>query len=476
MHEPALTPAASRGAPGAAADGRDLAAVLRRHDRPGPRYTSYPTALEFDASFDAVAYAEALARAATTPDEPLSLYLHLPFCQERCLYCACNVVITQHAATAHDYLEHLLREITLVAPHLGARRGVAQLHLGGGTPTYFAPERLTALYAHLRDHFDLLPDAELAVEVDPRVTTAAHLEALTAVGVNRLSFGVQDFDPTVQRTIHREQGVDATRALMDSARSLGVGSINLDLIYGLPHQTLASMERTLDQVIDLLPERLAIYSFAYVPKQHPHQRLLPQDAMPSGDDKLELLLLARERLAGAGYVDVGMDHFALPGDELHVAQGAGRLWRNFMGYTTARAPDMVAFGMSGIGEVGGAYVQNEKKLNRYQAAVDASRLPVARGWRLSDDDRLRQHLIREWMCHFRVSRTAIASRFAIDFEATFAQELRDLAALERDGLVREVEDGFEATELGHMLPRNVAMVFDRYTRARTGEARFSRTV
>ncbi|MFO7547235.1 MAG: oxygen-independent coproporphyrinogen III oxidase [Trueperaceae bacterium] len=454
----------------------DVAQLLRRHDRPGPRYTSYPTALEFTEAFDEGAYVDALARAAASPKEPLSLYVHLPFCAERCLYCACNVVVTRHAEPAGRYLERLEREIAIVTHHLGDRRGVAQLHLGGGTPTYFSPERLTHLFARLREAFTMLPNAEIAVEVDPRVTTEAHLEALAAAGVNRLSFGVQDFEPLVQRTIHREQSVGATHASMRFARTLGVGSINLDLIYGLPHQTATTMERTLEHVIGLRPERMAIYSFAYVPWMHAHQKHLPQEAMPTGDEKLELLLLARERLTQAGYLDVGMDHFALPDDELCVAQAEGRLWRNFMGYTTARAPEMVAFGMSGIGEVGGAYVQNEKKLNRYLDAIDAGRLPVARGWRLSDDDRVRQHLIREWMCHFRVSRSDVASRFAIDFDDTFAAELEDLAALAREGLIQFGDDGFVATELGRMLPRNVAMVFDRYTRARAGEARFSRTV
>lgn len=454
----------------------DVARLLRRHDRPGPRYTSYPTALEFTEAFDEGAYREAIARSAASAGEPLSLYLHLPFCAERCLYCACNVVITRHDEPAARYFELLEREIGMVAPHLGERRGVAQLHLGGGTPTYYAPARLTHLFARLRETFTLLPDAEIAVEVDPRVTTEAHLEALIAAGVNRLSFGVQDFEPLVQRTIHREQSVEATHMLMRTARTLGVGSINLDLIYGLPHQTAETMGRTLGHVIGLRPERLAIYSFAYVPWVHAHQSHLPQEAMPSGDEKLELLLLARERLSQAGYVDVGMDHFALPHDELCVAQTEGRLWRNFMGYTTARAPDMVAFGMSGIGEVGGAYVQNEKKLNRYMAAIEDGRMPVARGWRLSEDDRVRQHVIREWMCHFMVSRRDVTARFAIDFDETFAAELEDLAGLQDDGLIRFGDDGFEATDLGRMLPRNVAMVFDRYTRARAGDARFSRTV
>ncbi|MEJ2289391.1 MAG: oxygen-independent coproporphyrinogen III oxidase [Deinococcales bacterium] len=462
---------------GAAADRETLRERVRRLDRPGPRYTSYPTAVEFTDAFDEDAYRAALARAAQQPEVPLALYTHLPFCAERCLYCACNVVITPHLAVADAYLERLYREIDMVAPLLGDRRDVAQFHLGGGTPTYYGPDALTRLMEHYRKHFRILPGAEVALEVDPRVTSVEHLERLAELGFNRLSLGVQDFDEDVQRTIGRVQSVEQTAALMEAARRLGFGSTNLDLIYGLPYQKPDSLARTLDRVLELRPDRLAVYSFAFLPKTHLHQRALPEEAIPRGEAKLALLELTRERLLAGGYVDVGMDHFALPEDDLVRAQREGRLWRNFMGYTTSRAPDMVGFGVSAIGEVGGAYVQNEKKLNRYEQVVDAGRVPVARGVRLDDDDRLRQQLIRDWMCHFRVDKRALEQRFGIVFDRYFARELQALVPLAEEGLVRFGPDRLEAGELGRLLPRNVAMVFDRYLQAKsTGPSPFSRTV
>jgi len=450
---------------------------VRRLDRPGPRYTSYPTAVEFSDAFGEDDYRAALARAARTPELPLALYTHLPFCAERCLYCACNVVITPHLAVADAYLDRLYREIDAVAPLLGERRDVTQFHLGGGTPTYYDPDALAALMGHYRRHFRILPEAEVALEVDPRVTSVEHLERLGALGFNRLSMGVQDFDPEVQRAIGRVQSVEHTAELMDAARRLGYGSTNLDLIYGLPYQTPASLARTLAQVLELRPDRLAVYSFAFLPKTHVHQRALPEESIPRGEAKLALLELVREALRNAGYLDVGMDHFASSTDELVRAQQDGRLWRNFMGYTTSRAPDMVGFGVSAIGEVGGAYVQNEKKLSRYEDVVDAGSLPVARGFRLDADDRVRQQLIRDWMCHFRIDKRALEARHGIVFDRYFARELEALVPLAEEGLVRFGPDRIEAGELGRLLPRNVAMVFDRYLQAKAvGPSPFSRTV
>jgi oxygen-independent coproporphyrinogen-3 oxidase len=449
----------------------------QRYDRPGPRYTSYPTAVEFHDGFGAGDYARALQRAADV-DAPLSLYLHLPFCQERCLYCACNVVITPHAYVAEPYLDYLEREMDLVASQLGSRRPVAQLHLGGGTPTYFTPAQLRDVMARLNRRFTFAPGAEKALEVDPRVTTREHLEVLAEEGFNRLSLGVQDFDPTVQKAVNRVQSVEQTRELMDAARELGFGSLNVDLIYGLPHQSPASFARTVRQVIELRPGRLAVYSFALVPWLKHHQKELPKEAMPGGRTKLELLLTARDLLGEAGYVDIGMDHFALPDDELATSQRDGTLWRNFMGYTTVRAPDLVGLGISAIGSVGGTFAQNEKKLTRYYRALDEGRLPVERGYALSDDDLLRQHVIREWMCQFRIDVADVERRFGIDFARTFTEELATLRSeFVPEGLVRLAEDAIEAEPLGRLFPRNVAMVFDAHLRARTdGGPMFSRTV
>ena len=449
----------------------------QRYDRPGPRYTSYPTANEFHGGFGPDDYAAAL-RSAADVDAPLSLYLHLPFCEERCLYCACNVVISPHAYVSEPYLDHLEAEMDLVVAQLGRARPVAQLHLGGGTPTYVSPAQMDDLMTRLEARFAFTPDAEKALEVDPRVTTREHLEVLVRHGFNRLSLGVQDFDPTVQEAIHRVQSVEQTEGLMRAARELGFGSLNVDLIYGLPHQTPDSFARTIERVVDLAPDRLAVYSFALVPWLKHHQKLLPQEALPSPETKLELLQAAREGLIAGGYLDIGMDHFALPEDELATAQRDGRLWRNFMGYTTVRAPDMIGLGVSSIGSVGRTFAQNEKKLTRYYQALDAGRLPVERGYALSEDDAVRQHVIRTWMCHFRIDAREVEERFGVDFAGYFANELATLRAdFEPEGLVRVHEGGVEAEELGRLFPRNVAMVFDAYLRApQEGGPRFSRTV
>lgn len=449
----------------------------QRYDRPGPRYTSYPTANEFHEAFDADAYLDAL-RSARDVDAPLSLYLHLPFCEERCLYCACNVVITPHASVTGPYLDRLETEMDLVVGGIGRSRPVAQLHLGGGTPTYFTPEQMDDLMARLEKRFQFTDDAEKALEVDPRVTTREHLEVLAAHGFNRLSLGVQDFDPTVQESIRRIQSIEQTEALMNDARDLGFGSLNVDLIYGLPHQNPASFARTIDQVVGLEPDRLAVYSFALVPWLKHHQKLLPQEALPTAETKLELLQAARDGLARGGYVDIGMDHFALPDDELAVAQRDGRLWRNFMGYTTVRAPDMIGLGVSAIGSVGRSFAQNEKKLSRYYAALDAGRLPIERGYALDEDDAIRQHVIRDWMCQFRIDADDVEARFGIEFGRYFASELATLREeFEPEGLVRVHERGVDAEELGRLFPRNVAMVFDTYLRKPDdGGPRFSRTV
>jgi oxygen-independent coproporphyrinogen III oxidase len=451
--------------------------LMARHDRPGPRYTSYPTALEFDEAFGAADYEAHLARAAQG-EGPLSLYTHLPFCEARCLYCACTVVITREERIAAPYLQRVMREVDMLHDRLGGARPVSQFHLGGGTPTYYAPERLDELIAHYRRRFRFTSDAEMAVEVDPRVTSERHLEVLAGAGVNRLSFGVQDFDERVQEAVHRVQSVEQTARLMERARLLGIEALNVDLIYGLPHQDAESFARTVDTVVGLGPTRLAVYSFAYVPWVKPHQKRLDQDAMPTGVAKYEVLLAARERLLAAGYVDIGMDHFARPDDELCIAQRERRLSRTFMGYTTDVAPDQIGIGLSAIGYVAGAYVQHVKKLTQYERALDQGRFPVERGLALAPDDLLRQAVIRDWMCHFEIDKRGIERRFGIDFDTVFADELRRLDGFEHDGFVTVDADRIEAQPLGRTFARNVAMVFDAYLdRSAPRETpRFSRTV
>lgn len=441
--------------------------LIRRYDVAGPRYTSYPTAPMWTDSFGPEAYAAALERASSDP-APLSLYVHIPFCRELCTYCGCHVVVTKSAERVERYLDVVKQEIALVAERLGPRRRVTRLHWGGGTPTTLDEGQLERLYRMLTDHFRLEPDAELALEIDPVVTSPGQMETLAALGFRRLSMGVQDFDPSVQQAICRTQSVEETRAHLDKARALGFESVNFDLIYGLPRQTPESWARTLDQVAELRPDRIAIFSFAYVPEVKPQQRRLGVFGLPSPTEKLALFRVAHARMEAAGYRAIGMDHFALPDDELARADANGTLWRDFQGYTVQRGAETVAFGVSGIGYVGGAYAQNVKSIGDHREAVLAGRLPIERGIVLSDDDRLRRELI-----------TAIMCRFAVELPAghDFSAELARLRPLADDGLVRLAQNRVEVTHEGRLFVRNVAMAFDAYYNARgTSRPRFSRVI
>lgn len=451
-------------------------ALLRSYDRPGPRYTSYPTAMEFGPSFDEPAYRERLAEASQATAEPLSLYLHLPFCEERCTFCGCMVIITKKRSVAGTYLDYLHREIAMLADALGSRRRVVQYHWGGGTPTYLDPGQMEELHGIVSRHFEVELDAEVAIEVDPRVTTKDHVSTLRRLGFNRLSVGIQDFDPKVQAAVNRIQSEESTWSLVDQARSLGFGSVNVDLIYGLPFQTSAGFSKTLDSVAGQRPERVAVYSYAHVPWIRGHQRNLSPGDLPGPEEKMALFLLARERFLSAGYEPIGMDHFAVPEDELARAAAASQLHRNFMGYTTRPAPDMVGCGVSAIGDVAGAFAQNVKRLSQYYEAIDAGRFPIERGFRLDADDHVRRHVIRELMCNFRVDASVVEERFGIDFAAYFATELEELGGtMTSDGIVAVGERAVEVTEAGRLLVRNVCMVFDRYRRAEN-QPGFSRTI
>lgn len=452
--------------------------LLRRYDRPGPRYTSYPTAVEFTDRFGWIDYRRRLAAAAQRPAEPLSLYVHLPFCQARCAFCGCHAIATMRREVAERYLGDVERELALLGEALGERRRLVQHHWGGGTPSYLSPAQMERLHRAVTGHFSLVPEAEVAVEVDPRVTTEEHVETLARLGFNRLSLGVQDFTPEVQQAVGRVQSEPDTRALVECARSFGFSSIAIDLIYGLPRQRLETFARTLDAVIALRPERVPVYSFAHVPWIHHHQRRIRADELPAPRLKLELFVEARERFLSAGYQQIGMDHFALPRDELARAAARGSLHRNFMGYTTRLAPDMLGVGISSISDVAGAFAQNTKKLNRYRAALDAGELPVERGYGLDADDLLRRHVITQLMCNFRLVTRQVEERFAIDFAATFARELCELRAGPAEhGFVRVDDEAIEVTEVGKLFVRNVCMVFDRYLRRQSGDKPvFSRTV
>jgi oxygen-independent coproporphyrinogen-3 oxidase len=450
---------------------------LARYDSIGPRYTSYPTAVDFHAGFGEAEYRAALA-AANRVAAPLSIYTHIPFCIERCWFCGCHTFATSRHDVVLPYLDHLEIEIERVAELLPDRRQVAQYHLGGGTPTYLTPEELERLVRSFQRHFHFLPDAERAIEVDPRVTTTAHIEALAGLGFSRISLGVQDFDPDVQNAIGRAQPKDATEAIVTCARKHGFHGINFDLIYGLPLQTKESFARTIAQAIALRPDRVAVYSFAYLPNQRGHQRQITRLSLPARDDKFALLALAREGFIDAGYQPIGMDHFALPSDELAVAQRQGRLQRNFMGYTVMAGADMLGFGVSAIGDVRGALVQDEKKLVHYYRKLDAGQLPVARGYQRTVDDEIRRDVIHTLMCNFVVDRKAIEAKHGIVFGEYLQESLAKLHPYVADGMCQVDGDFVRAIGIGQVFVRNLAMCFDAHLEPKLSakDPVFSRTV
>jgi oxygen-independent coproporphyrinogen-3 oxidase len=446
--------------------------LIKKYDRPGPRYTSYPTAPEWSEGFKQPQYEEHLARANRSA-EPLSIYVHLPFCREMCRFCGCNVVATHDRSRADAYLDVLEREVALVAAKLPDRRAFTQLHWGGGTPTFLDEKQLARCHEIVSRHFQFQADGEKAVEIDPAITTRSQIAALAGMGFNRISMGVQDFDAKVQEVVGRIQGFDATHDLVRAAREQGFGGVNLDLIYGLPYQTPETWKRTLDQILEIHPDRMAVFGFAYVPWSKPHQRLLPQEALPRTEQRVELFLQAVETFAKAGYRLIGLDHFALESDELARAQDAGYLYRNFQGYTIRPAPDTVAFGMTSISDIGGAYAQNAHKLKDWNERVLAGEIPVERGASMSDDDVMRRFAINRVMCLLKLDLREIASKFGPALQADLAG---GLAELEGDGLVTFDGDVLKVTPLGQLLVRNVAMLFDAYLKKADGKRQFSRTV
>ena len=463
----------------ATASAADLAALIRRYDRPGPRYTSYPTAVEFNGALGSADYEARLADAARRPDEPLSLYVHVPFCEARCAYCGCAVIATKNRQVAATYLEYLQREIAALAAALGRRRRAVQYHWGGGTPTYLTAVQIAQLDRFVRKHFEIPADAEQAIEIDPRVTTPEQLTLLRALGFNRLSFGVQDFSEPVQKAIQRHQSETETRALFGFARRTGFTSINFDLVYGLPRQTPESFERTLSSVAAMRPDRIAVYSYAHVPWLRPNQKAIDPLDLPDAGTKRALLGSAIETFGLAGYDAIGMDHFALPDDELAIASRERRLHRNFMGYTTRRANDSVAAGVSAIADVSGAFAQNHKSLARYYEALDAGQFPIERGYGLNADDRVRRYLITELMCNFRIEFARVRAQFGVEPLDYFARELEALAAPGgpvADGLLEIEADTLTMTPPGRLFVRNICMTFDRYLAAHEGRPTFSRTI
>ena len=439
--------------------------LLRRYDRPGPRYTSYPTAPQFDESFGETALREAAAASNGDPiPRRLSLYLHIPYCTSPCFYCGCNRIITRDKARSESYLVRLYREIAMMPALFDRDRDVIQCHFGGGTPNFLSPGQLGEVMDSLRRNFNFSESSErdISIELDPRFVTPNEITELAAIGFNRASLGVQDFDPDVQVAVNRIQDVDETLAIIDACRDSGMRSVNVDLIYGLPKQTRVGFARTLDIVTKARPDRLAVYGYAHMPHLFKAQRQIESADLPSAEEKLGLLQLAIEKLDAAGYVYIGMDHFALPDDDLARAQANGSLHRNFMGYTTHADSDLIGLGVSAISHVGDTFSQNPRDLLAWQAAIDAGRLPVIRGMRMDEDDCLRADLIQSLMCQGEIPVAALERRYSIDFEEYFADALAQLAPLVSDGLVTLARGRVSATTQGRLLLRNIAMCFDRY--------------
>ena len=452
--------------------------LLRRFDIAGPRYTSYPTADRFVQAFGDADYARVLQQTLGTPGRlaTLSLYVHIPFCESLCYYCACNKIITKHHSRGAQYLEYLAKELALHTAVMGTRQALGQLHLGGGSPTFLSDAELAGLMALLRANFSPTPKAEMAIEVDPRTVTVSRLQTLAHLGFNRLSFGVQDFDADVQQAIHRVQSTQQVFALVQAARAQGLKSINIDLIYGLPRQTLASMERTLAQVVALRPDRIALYAYAHLPQRFKPQRRIHAQDLPDASTKVAMLARALQVLVQAGYVYVGMDHFALPDDALAVAKRQGRLHRNFQGYSTRPDCDLIALGVSSIGRIGNTYSQNAKTLEAYYALLDQGRFPVVRGLALGRDAMLRRTVIMALMCQGAVEFEVVSAAWMIDFADYFAPELRALQPLAQAGLLHMDGHGIQVSSTGWFFVRAIAMAFDSYLQQDTNREGFSRIV
>ena len=453
--------------------------LLRRYDVPGPRYTSYPTADRFIEAFGQEDYVLALEQrrhSVATKPLPMSLYVHVPFCEALCYYCACNKVITKHHERALTYLQYLEKEVALQVAHCGKGQAVSQLHLGGGSPTFLSDDELTQLVDMLRANFAFEAVGEYSIEVDPRTVTRERLAHLAQLGFNRLSFGVQDFDADVQKAVHREQPAEQVFDLVQAARELGFHSVNVDLIYGLPKQTAASFTRTLEQVCQLRPDRIALYAYAHLPERFKPQRRIAIEDLPEASDKLSMLSHSIDAFMEAGYVYVGMDHFALPDDALAIAKRQGRLHRNFQGYSTQPDCDLIALGVSAIGRVGATYSQNAKTLEEYYDFLDQGQLPVVRGLALGRDDLVRRAVIMSLMCQGEVLFEPMSQSWLLDFRQYFAAELEMLEQQQEQGLVVVDDDGIKVTPMGWFFVRGVAMTFDRHLQAGKNRARFSRII
>ena len=451
--------------------------LIRRLDKNGPRYTSYPTADRFVDTFNAESYRKWVAkREVGGIDRPLSLYIHIPFCNTLCFYCACNKVITKDRSKSAEYVRYLIKEMAMQAMLLGPDQVVEQLHFGGGTPTFLSNDEIKQVMTAIRQHFRLVKDGEYSIEVDPRKVSNETIALLGETGFNRISIGVQDFDDEVQSAVNRIQSEEETLRVIHAARANGFKSVSIDLIYGLPKQTLEGFGVTLDKVIAANPDRLSIYNYAHMPTIFKPQRRIHEEDLPAPQVKLDILDMAVNKLTDAGYVYIGMDHFAKPEDELAVAQRQGKLHRNFQGYSTHSDCDLVALGLSSIGKIGPTYSQNYRELEDYYGALDRDVLPIMRGMELSDDDLVRRAIIQALMCHFELAKESFDNDYGIDFDDYFADEMKELREYEREGLLVISPQSIKVTPKGRMLIRNICMLFDKYLRTRQEHALYSKVI
>jgi len=452
--------------------------VIKKYDKAGPRYTSYPTAPMFHTGIGAKEYAQTLSDVADS-DAPLSLYIHIPFCNTVCYYCGCSKIVTKQYDRAAPYLELLLKEIDRVADVMGnTRRPVTQLHFGGGTPTFMNNDQMRAIMTRLRERFNFVPkdEGEFSIEIDPRECDKDTVRVLQEIGLNRMSMGVQDFDPIVQKAVNRIQSKDETLRVLGEARQHGFESMNIDLMYGLPHQTVETFDATLNTIIECDPDRIALFNYAHMPHMFMPQRRIDESAMPTPQEKLNILEHSINKLLDAGYVFIGMDHFAKPEDELTIAQQNGKLYRNFQGYSTQADCDLIGLGVTSIGYVGGGFFQNAKEMDSYAEAVDSDQFAVFRGYILSDEDHLRRQVIMRLMCDFALDYSQFESEFGINFKEHFADGIADLDEMAKDNLVELRDDGLTVLPAGRLLIRNVAMVFDEYLQKKKEGSSFSKTI
>lgn len=451
--------------------------LIKKYDRPGPRYTSYPTAPQFNDTFTPEKYLDEVIRTNNQNNPPeLSLYFHIPFCDTLCYFCGCNMIITRNRDRIKEYIKYVKNEIDLLRSYIVDGRKVVQLHWGGGTPTHLNPDELSDLKLYINQNFIFADNAEQGCEIDPRGLTREHLEALRNTGFNRISMGVQDFDDKVQRSVNRIQPEEMTRQVVDWVRELKFQSINLDLIYGLPFQTEDSFAKTVDAIIDISPDRIAVFNYAHVPWMKKHMALIKPEDLPLPEEKLQILKMTIEKLTGAGYVFIGMDHFANPDDELAIALRNKKLYRNFQGYSTHAGADLYGFGITSISQIGRCYAQNVKKEIEYCNLLNDNTLPIERGYFLSDDDLLRRHVITRIMCDFELDFSEVEKNFNIEFEKYFSSSLDGLKEFIDDNLVKIKDRKIIITEMGRLLIRNIAMCFDWYIEQKTDKAKYSRTV